>query len=193
MRTETRERLIEAGLELFLEEGFHKVTLARLGSKLGITHAALYAHFDDKTDLLSACCDASIRRIRELVDEAIDPNAPAADRLRDYLAASLGWVGSHRAYANALLSMYYYAACDDGLRKLHARVDEDTISRIETHLIQGNRERAWKVAAPRATAAMIHSLIVGELIKIFHRPREQTRTERLENLWSTVEAMVRVK
>lgn len=178
--------MIEAGLELFLEEGFHKVTLARLGSRLGITHAALYAHFEDKTDLLAACCATSIARIRVLVDAHLDPNASAPERLRAYLDANLDWVGTHRAYANALLSMYYYAACDEKLRRLHARMDLDTIARIETQLIQGNRERAWQVGEPRVVAGVIHSLLVGELIKIFHRPRERAKAERLATLWESV-------
>ena len=183
---ETRARLLDAALLLFERNGFHKVGLPALGKEIGVSHAAIYAYFDDKDDLLAKCCELAIEAIREIVDLKIDPNSSAEQRLRSYLDGNLEWVLKHRRYANALLSMYYFGAQSPKLRSLHLEMDRVSISRLETHLIHGNQAKAWQVRATQARASAIHSLIVGEMVKAFHFPRDMSRAERFAGIWKSV-------
>lgn len=52
--TDTRQRILEAALELFAEKGYAGTSMADLGRRLGITKAALYYHFTGKGDILEA-------------------------------------------------------------------------------------------------------------------------------------------
>jgi hypothetical protein len=70
-------------------------------------------------------------------------------------------------------------------------MDQGSIARLETHLIQGNQSGAWQVRSTRARASAIHSLIVGEMIKAFHFPKEYARAERLAALWRGVESLIK--
>ena len=49
-----REKAIDATLAKMREVGFEKVRLTDIARKLKVSHAALYSHFKDKSDLLDA-------------------------------------------------------------------------------------------------------------------------------------------
>jgi len=49
----TRDRILEAALELFTEQGFDKTSLRELAERVGVTKAALYYHFQSKEEILS--------------------------------------------------------------------------------------------------------------------------------------------
>jgi AcrR family transcriptional regulator len=50
----TRERILNAALDLFVEHGFDATSLRQIADQLGITKAALYYHFASKDDILMA-------------------------------------------------------------------------------------------------------------------------------------------
>src|SRR3984957_14172445 len=52
--TNTRERILDAALNLFIEKGFDKTSLREIAEQLGVTKAALYYHFTSKDDILMA-------------------------------------------------------------------------------------------------------------------------------------------
>ncbi len=51
-RLQTRERLLEAAHELFVERGFGATSLEEIADAAGYTRGAFYSNFRDKTDLL---------------------------------------------------------------------------------------------------------------------------------------------
>ncbi|MBI5494452.1 MAG: TetR/AcrR family transcriptional regulator [Deltaproteobacteria bacterium] len=48
----TRERILDAALDLFAEKGFYGTTMRQIGAAAGITGGALYHHFDSKEAIL---------------------------------------------------------------------------------------------------------------------------------------------
>jgi AcrR family transcriptional regulator len=54
MSKTTRERLVEAGADLFYQHGFQAVGLDRILDEVGITKTAFYKHFESKDELIVA-------------------------------------------------------------------------------------------------------------------------------------------
>ena len=50
----TRERILDAALDLFLDQGYDGTSLRQIAEQLGVTKAALYYHFESKEDILKA-------------------------------------------------------------------------------------------------------------------------------------------
>jgi AcrR family transcriptional regulator len=53
-QTDTRERILDVALDLFVEKGFDQTSLREIAERLGVTKAALYYHFPSKGDILIA-------------------------------------------------------------------------------------------------------------------------------------------
>jgi AcrR family transcriptional regulator len=75
----TREKLIEAGHEIFYREGFLAVGLDRLLNEVGCSKQTFYNHFESKDDLIVAVIDEHHRwwssEFRDRIRRAAGPDA----------------------------------------------------------------------------------------------------------------------
>jgi len=53
-RRATRERILDAALEVFAERGFDGATVRQIAAKVGVSDPALYAHFKGKQEIFEA-------------------------------------------------------------------------------------------------------------------------------------------
>ena len=51
---DTRQRILDVALDLFIEQGFDGASLRQIAEQLGVTKAALYYYFQSKDDILMA-------------------------------------------------------------------------------------------------------------------------------------------
>jgi AcrR family transcriptional regulator len=49
---DTRDRILQAALDLFIERGYEKTSLREIAEQVGVTKAALYYHFSNKEEIL---------------------------------------------------------------------------------------------------------------------------------------------
>jgi AcrR family transcriptional regulator len=71
---DTRERILDVALDLFIEQGYDKTSLRQIADRLGFTQAAIYYHFAAKADILVALH----LRLHELARPALDQLAKEA-------------------------------------------------------------------------------------------------------------------
>ena len=78
-----RAALLEEAAQMVAEEGVTSVTMRALGTRLGVSRAAPYRHFADKTALLVAVAATGFERLRDRL-QAIDAVGPGSnvERLR---------------------------------------------------------------------------------------------------------------
>jgi AcrR family transcriptional regulator len=103
----SRERVIEASIELLDSSGEGGLTFRALAEQLATGAGAIYWHIDSKSDLLTAACDALV--VRTLETSAVGATPEASLR-----ALALGmfdaidehpWVGSALTHAPGQLPM----------------------------------------------------------------------------------------
>ena len=71
----TRDRIIEASIELLDSTGEDGLTFRALSERLATGPGAIYWHIANKSDLLTAACDAVIARMMEAQMSAATPKA----------------------------------------------------------------------------------------------------------------------
>jgi AcrR family transcriptional regulator len=90
-RGDTRERILDVALDLFIEKGYDKTSLREIAEQLGVTKAALYYHFPSKQDILLALH----YRIHDLFRDAftrfgnIEPDPGSWPDVFDYLIGEM--------------------------------------------------------------------------------------------------------
>ncbi|MDQ4147691.1 MAG: TetR family transcriptional regulator [Pseudomonadota bacterium] len=73
----TREGLLDAAEEEFLEQGVSRTTLDSIAQRAGVTRGAIYWHFRNKTDLFNAMLDRVQLPMIELLSELHDDDESA--------------------------------------------------------------------------------------------------------------------
>ncbi|MFE6834721.1 TetR/AcrR family transcriptional regulator [Streptomyces sp. NPDC057705] len=66
-RGDTRQRIQDVALELFVEQGYEKTSLREIAERLEVTKAALYYHFKTKEDIIISLFEDLTRPIDELI------------------------------------------------------------------------------------------------------------------------------
>ena len=64
-RNETREKILEAARELFIEEGFDGVSMRQIADRIEYSPTAIYVHFADKEELFREICHEDFRRLAQ--------------------------------------------------------------------------------------------------------------------------------
>ena len=83
-----RERLIDAALDLFVENGYEETTVAQIAERAGMNRATFFRHFADKREVLFGGEDV----LATLFADAIR-TAPAEATLTEFLQAALTAAG----------------------------------------------------------------------------------------------------
>ncbi len=61
IREASREKIMEAALELFANKGYQSTSITEIGRKAGISKGLMYHYFDSKEQLLRAMIDAMVQ------------------------------------------------------------------------------------------------------------------------------------
>jgi AcrR family transcriptional regulator len=84
---DTRQRLVDAAIALFIRHSFAGTSLQMIADELGLTKAAIYHHFRTREQLLTAILEPIIDKLSAVVDDAEEQrgvNARAERMLNGY-------------------------------------------------------------------------------------------------------------
>jgi AcrR family transcriptional regulator len=74
-REDVRRKILDAARDLFMAEGYERVTMRRIADAIEYSPTTIYNHFKDKDDLVNALCHAEFAQLLT----ALDLREPAGD------------------------------------------------------------------------------------------------------------------
>ncbi|MGN1083010.1 MAG: TetR/AcrR family transcriptional regulator, partial [Candidatus Avispirillum sp.] len=77
-----KQMILEAALEIELEDGEDKVTVRRIGEKIGYSTGVIYYHFRDKQDIIDELSRKIDTEAYETVKAFIDPAKSIRENLK---------------------------------------------------------------------------------------------------------------
>ncbi|MFD1020127.1 TetR/AcrR family transcriptional regulator [Thalassobacillus hwangdonensis] len=78
---ERKQQLIEEGLKLFAQKGYHATSIQQIADRAGVSKGAFYIHFDSKEDLTLSIYKHYYERLLKKVESVTDDNDPPKERL----------------------------------------------------------------------------------------------------------------
>jgi AcrR family transcriptional regulator len=100
---DTRDRIVDAALRLFREQGFDDTTMRDVAAAAGVATGAAYYYFRSKEDLVMALYARSSEEARELIPPAIGRSRELKKRLRAVIDAQFAQFADHRRLLGALV------------------------------------------------------------------------------------------
>ncbi|UDY35376.1 TetR/AcrR family transcriptional regulator [Dermatobacter hominis] len=93
-RLSTRQRILDAATDLFIEKGYEGTSLREIAERVGVTKAALYYHFASKAEMVAALLEPFEAIQREWV--AGMPATPTDEEWADALGGVIDWMVDNR-------------------------------------------------------------------------------------------------
>jgi AcrR family transcriptional regulator len=118
---ETRERILVAADALLRRHGPAKTTVTDVARSLNMSHANIYRHFASKTDLQGAIVQRWLRAIAGPLATIAKADAPAAERVTDWLLALIE-AKRHKVSADPELFATYHGLAESAGEVVEAHV-----------------------------------------------------------------------
>lgn len=162
----TRDSILDAAEQLFVEQGVSRTTLQHIATAAGVTRGAIYWHFDDKAALFSAMMDRATLPLEaelQLLDQSESAD-PLAD-LRDYVLAVLRRTvedpGARRVFEIATLKVEFVDEMD-AVRVRRQRSLSNWMARAERRIRLAADQGLIKGSVdPRTLALAMWTMIDG--------------------------------
>ena len=161
-RRETRRRLAETGLRLFLERGYEETTLDAIAEAAGVSRRTVFHYFDQKEDILLAWQSG----MGDMIGEAIlreRPNRPPLDVVQ---AAMLNLAGQYQAEDIVRIEKLLASTHRLGASKLAKYAEQEQA--VFAALVQ-----LWPAADRRNALRLVAMVSVGALRLAFERWTER--------------------
>jgi AcrR family transcriptional regulator len=97
-----RERLLAAVVRVTASKGYESTSVADILEEAGVGRESFYELFEDKKDCLLAARGILVDDLNATVAAAYNEPGPLADRVRNALAAMLGWFAADQAAARVV-------------------------------------------------------------------------------------------
>ena len=152
-RVNTKEKIMQAGLKLFVELGYQKTSIAKIETEAGLVPraGAFYRHFESKEALLVAAA-------KTYVSET--PEDFGLDRLRDYGDTKAELVAIALKYEEAMQRQAPYARLIDEIRLLD--IGDALQEELDRDMMQGLRTWISEKALARAlSGAELDALVIN--------------------------------
>jgi AcrR family transcriptional regulator len=97
---ETRERILEVSVDLFIERGYPGTSIRDIAERLGRTKGSLYYHFASKEDILTALVTPMMADLDALIDQATAPDGPSR---REFVVQLVDLLDKHGVLLRSLM------------------------------------------------------------------------------------------
>src|SRR4051794_32862865 len=77
-----RERILDAAVRVFAQEGFYNAKVSQIAHVAGVADGTIYLYFKSKDDLLISLFEDRMERVNENLRAALAAEVSACDRLR---------------------------------------------------------------------------------------------------------------
>src|SRR6186997_2779416 len=99
---ETRERIMQAALQLFHDRGFETTTMRDIASKSGLATGAAYYYFESKDSIVLAFYDEARRAMESRLEEVLAQNRDLRERIKRLIEVKLEYFEPSRDLLRAL-------------------------------------------------------------------------------------------
>jgi AcrR family transcriptional regulator len=170
-RERTRQRLIEAAVQLVGEQGFDGASLDQIARRAGMTRGAFYNNFDSKAELF--VCVA--QKLWSPIAPDFRQGAPLKENMREMGRAVAAAARERRRIAVGAMSFQVYAMKHDEMRKLILESNAQIYKWAEHQLLQYVSAADLPVP-PDRFVRILHALTEGLLTTHFLTPELMTES-----------------
>ena len=83
IRQLAKKNILEAGMKLFINKGYHATSISNIAKEAGISKGVFYNYFKGKEEILATMVEARVGDILDVVDQAKDIESPG-EQLKAY-------------------------------------------------------------------------------------------------------------
>lgn len=188
---ETREMIISAAVEKFMEKGYSKTTLEDIVQHVGLTRGAFYWNFESKKDILDEIVARYEQFYRNIYSSYRHCDS-ARDTLRDFLLVNLRSKNTMNPYVMIIRYKVEVSKEVADLTERQALLDKTFLQTIQDEVARGQRQQEFRTDKPAEMLALVlYTYLLGfESYNTAHHLNEQGKFMPDENIVEYVDFLM---
>lgn len=176
----TKLSIIESAIMLFSNNGYDSTSIQAIADEIGLSQAAVFQHFKNKKQLLSAIREHITESVTTSVLKRLKPEMSARESLLEYLTGNLEWALKNRGMAQVIFLNYYMACFDEDFHQHLKHVVDLAESRVVKLTLACQREGDLpKDKDAQLVAQQVHDFLMGLSLKSLAATKTKTLTKPL--------------
>ena len=176
MAHDTRERILDAALEMFSQNGYAGTNIRELSASLGLVKSGIYKHFESKEEIWNALLDKMIAYYGERFGSA-EHLPPVPDSLEELVDMTMRMAGltirdEKIIMTRKLLSIEQFR--DERARALATKHFLTGLTVMFTHVFTGMMDKGLLRKDDPAMLAFAYTTPISALIHLCDREPEKT-------------------
>ena len=176
MAKDTKERILEAALDLFSQKGYEGTNIRELSASLRLVKSGIYKHYESKEAIWNALLDRMIAYYEERFGSA-EHLPPAPDSLEDFVSMSMRMVNltirdEQILKTRKVLTLEQYR--DERARDLATKHFLTGLTDMFTHIFSGMMAKGLLKEDDPAMLAFAYTAPISVLIHLCDREPEKT-------------------
>ena len=186
---ETRlNQILEAARDLIANGGVGALTVRGISSKIGVTEAAIYRHVNSKEQVLTLLIEDVRQSVLASVQEAVEPESDAMDKLEHLLQRHLSFIESRRGISFVVIAEAAQFQ-ESAVRRAGKKLVEDYLKVVEKIIADGIRDGQVEASInPTASATMFFGIIQASVTRWLFDSEAHPLTENVLSLWKLFRA-----
>lgn len=188
---ETREMIISAAVEKFMEKGYSKTTLEDIVQHVGLTRGAFYWNFESKKEILDEIVARYEQFYRNIYSSYRHCDS-ARDTLRDFLLVNLRSKNTMNPYVMIIRYKVEVSKEVADLTERQALLDKTFLQTIQDEVARGQAQQEFRTDKPAEMLALvIYTYLLGfESYNTAHHLNEQGKFMPDENIVEYVDFLM---
>ena len=188
MASNTKERILDAALELFSQNGYAGTNIRELSASLGLVKSGVYKHYESKEAIWNALLDQMTAYYADHFGSAEHlPPVPDSPEALTRLTMQMVNITVHDkkiVMTRKVLTLEQFR--DDRARELATKHFLTGLTEIFTHIFAGMMDKGFIRRDDPAMLAFAYTTPISALIRLCDREPEKT-----EEVMAQIEAFVR--
>lgn len=137
---DTKLKVLMAAAELISSQGYHNVSVREICETAGVTKPVLYYYFKDKEAVLSELINEGHRRIIDLINHYVKPDASFIENLDGIYRVYLNYNDKY-PYLIKVSTHVQLTPLPDNIKKLSRKKSDEVIELIKSVFTKGIKEK----------------------------------------------------
>jgi len=178
IKEQGRQEILEAGMALFGEKGYHIVSMHEIAQKAGVAVGTLYNFFASKEELYNALMEVCVSGVVEVLTPILeDPQAVPLDKIRRVIAAHERIVRENAPYIRLSQSRFSDRAVKEHMGLKSQNVMDQMQKRMAEIFKEGIEKGVFRDLDPVLMAELLRAIMEASAFVAIWEPAKTSMTE----------------
>jgi AcrR family transcriptional regulator len=147
------DQIAEAALDIVRSEGIRGLNVAAVAEKVGLVPSAVYRHFKNKSEIVSAVLELIQERLNQHYQDVIQQNLEPVEKLNFLLSRHVEMIGSNNAIPRIIFSEEVIGGMPEKQQQLYGIIG-DVIRNVAVIVREGQNKGAIRKDLPAESIAV---------------------------------------